>query len=344
MLVSWQNYLGYRCERRLVKHWRLAFKCFAVTRLTASALLAALLQLAVGIAPASASTATPTVDITIETDIYNYALQLLNGRDIGEFTEFDKGYCQRDIVEFILVQKALRLAGFALNYHFVMGNYDARNLKLVANGMLLLSFDTVWWSQANAMADKVYISSPMIDVGDYEAGIFVAKDHIEQFHVHSLTDLRKLSFVSSRDWLVDWQTLSDIRGKPLTHEGDWIAMAKMVNLGWVDAMLIPFTTTAPYVYQGPGYQLQALPNVKIALNDSRHFVVSKQHPLGEQTFAALQRGLQLLRERGEIRAAYQKCGFLNADVASWTVLNQSLLRSPKPVDVKATPISAIDHD
>lgn len=270
----------------------------------------------------------PQIDVTIETDIYHYAQNLLKQDDIAHFTAFDRSYCQRDVVEFVLVQKALLLGGSRLHFRFVEGNYDARNVRLVADGLLLISFDTVWFTHAQQYQAKVYISDPMIEKGEYETAIFVGKKYVENYHVSTLEDLRQLSFVSSKDWPQDWHLLSSIQPKKLLHEGDWISMAKMVSRGWVDAMLIPFTQQQPFVYEGAGYQLQALPNVKLALDDSRHFIVSKAHPLGAEVFAALQRGLRILRERDEIHQAYIKCGFFNPSVQHWRLLNKSLLELP----------------
>jgi hypothetical protein len=82
-------------------------------------------------------------------------------------------------------------------------------------------------------------------------------------------------------------------------------------------MLAPFKSALPFNYQGRNYHIQAIEGYKIALQDSRHFVVSKKHPLGKQTFDALQKGLKQLRQSGYIERAYRECGFLNPSVDTW---------------------------
>lgn len=299
-------------------------------------LASVMLLLACGVAVAgSAVTSRKPITVTVETDIYHYAQSLLGNDDLMTFHAFDRAYCQRDVVEFILVQRALKLGGAALNFRFATGNYDARNVRLVVDGFLLLSFDTVFLSQASPLADAVYISSPMIRSSEYEAGIFVSADNLKKLQVRRAEDVQQLSFVSSRDWPQDWQLLTELKPKQLVHEGDWISMAKMVSRGWVDAMLVPFTKAPPYVYQGNGYSIYALPNVKVAMHDSRHFIVSKKHPLGAQVFAALQRGLAIMRGRGDIETAYQQCGFINTAVRDWTLLNPEA-----PASSTATPLPA----
>lgn len=247
----------------------------------------------------------------------------MNGKSAIEVTDYSGKNSQRDAVEFILIQQALALGGSNLNFNFIKGNYDARNIKLLNEGLLLLSFDSVWLSAAEKYQDNLLISDPIIENGQYYAGIFVSPNNLREIEKKPV-DLSHLSFVSSRDWVVDWKTLEMLKPKQLIHESDWIVMAKMVSRGWVDAMLAPFKKQSEFSYIGPDYKIVAIPNVKVALKDSRHFVVSKQHPLGEETFKALQKGLKILKARGLIDKAYRQSGFINEDVSNWRIINAAL--------------------
>lgn len=64
------------------------------------------------------------VDISIESDIYHYAKTVLAGKTPIEFEDFHHKACQRDVVEFILVQKAIALGGLTIQYNFIKGDYD----------------------------------------------------------------------------------------------------------------------------------------------------------------------------------------------------------------------------
>jgi hypothetical protein len=119
--------------------------------------------------------------------------------------------------------------------------------------------------------------------------------------------------------------------KKLIPQEEWLSMAKLVSLGWIDAMLAPFTQNYPFSYQGTNYNIVAIEGVKVALDDSRHFVVSKKHPYGKETYIALQKGLKILREQGVIKRAFQQSGFFNEHVKDWTTLNAPLLMNlPSP--------------
>jgi len=265
------------------------------------------------------------INVSVETDTYKYAQEILQGQPAIEVTNYACQNSQRDVVEFILVQKALALGGLQLKFSFTTGNYDARNIKLLRSGLLLISFDSMWHSHVSQFADELYISEPVIEKGEYMAGIYTSKENHAKITVKALSDLQKLTVVSNKNWPVDWATLQQIAPKSLMHEEEWLSMAKIVSKGWVDVMLAPFTRNYPFNYQGKGYFIKAIDGAKVALNDSRHFAISKKHPNGKETFIALQKGLAILRQRGEIARAYQQSGFLNKQVQHWNIINKSKL-------------------
>jgi hypothetical protein len=265
------------------------------------------------------------VPITIETDIYNYAQEVIDQRDILTIQNFSGSNSQRDVVEFILIQQALALGGSNIEFSFTLGNYDSRNTKLLQSGLLLINFNSMWLSQLNEIKEDVYISDVIIKKGEYWAGLYTALDNEEALTTKNLADFQKRTVISNKHWYVDWKTLTQLKPKTLTHDEEWLSMAKLVSLKWVDIMLAPFTTSRPFTYQAEDYKVIAIEGVKIALNDSRHFAISKKHPYGKETFLALQKGLKILRERGTITKAFQQSGFFNPKVKSWHTLNADFI-------------------
>ena len=261
------------------------------------------------------------IQITVETDIYHLAETMLKGSTPQTIERFDHALCQRDAVEYILVQRALSLGGFHHEFEFHLGNFDARNIKMLTKGILLVSFDTIWLSHASQFQDQLFISKPVIRKGEYIAGVYTSPANKGQLQINSLEDFAKLTVVSSKDWYVDWITLKSMQPKKLIHEPDWLSMAKLVSLGWVDVMLAPFKREYPFRYVSDNFNLVAVEGVKVALQDSRHFVLSRNHPYGEQAFIALQKGLAQLRRSGLIERAYTECGFFNSRVQNWQLLN-----------------------
>ncbi len=271
------------------------------------------------------SAKTPIVNVSIETDIYHYAQEILAGQSPLTIEDFSGKNSQRDVIELILVQKALALGGLQVKFSYVLGNYDAKNIQLLQQGLLLISFDSMWNSHISNLKEDIYISDAVIQKGEYWAGIYTSPLNKEKLSIKNLAQFKQLTITSSKHWYVDWKTLKQIEPKALIHQEEWLSMAKLVSLGWVDAMLAPFTPEKPFSYQGSNYEIVALDDVKIALNDSRHFVVSRKHHYGKETFVALQKGLKILREQGLIKKAYQQSGFFNDGVKDWTVINQPFL-------------------
>ncbi len=264
-----------------------------------------------------------TVDITVETDVYNYYQDIIKDKGVLNITDFSGPHMQRDVVEYILIQQALALGGSKLKFTFTVGNYDGQNPKLLQLGMLLIGFDSVWLTKANQIKDDVFISEAIIHQGEYVAGVFTALDNVKAQAIKDLSDFKEMSVISNRAWTVDWQTLTEIKPAKLSHEEDWPIMATLVSRGWVDVMLAPFVGKPPFKYKDKSYHLVAVEGVKVALDDSRHFLVSKNHPLGKETFQALAKGLKILRARGVIEKAYRQSGFFNSSVDSWHILNSS---------------------
>jgi hypothetical protein len=61
--------------------------------------------------------------------------------------------------------------------------------------------------------------------------------------------------------------------------------------------------------------------VKVVFEGSRHFVISRKHPLGASTYSALETGLAKLRDNGTITRAYTEAGVFNERSKDWTPLN-----------------------
>ena len=259
--------------------------------------------------------------ITVDRDVFEDSRCFLNGRDALEITDFSTEYARRDIVDFVLIQQAVALGGIKLVVKFEPGNYDARNLRSISNGLLLIGLDTFWLSELEKLQDQIFISDPLIRRGEFIAGVYTSPANNKALAVNNLTQLKQLTAVSSSNWHADWTTWQRLSPEKLVDDPSWPSQAKLVSRGWIDVMLAPFLPTMPFTMRGPDYELMAIPGIKIALYDSRHVAVSRKHPDGERVFKALQYGLKQLRQQGRITKAYTEAGFFHPEVTGWTLLN-----------------------
>ncbi|MBE1302237.1 MAG: hypothetical protein GJ680_20295 [Alteromonadaceae bacterium] len=87
--------------------------------------------------------------------------------------------------------------------------------------------------------------------------------------------------------------------KELIREDEWVSQAQMVSKMLVDFIMMPFHASMSEIYKLDNIELKPVPDIALLLNDSRHFVMSKKHPLGREVFKALSDGLLQLREDGQ---------------------------------------------
>ncbi len=259
--------------------------------------------------------------IYIRDDVYIDYQAFIGNKDVLAIDNFSGKAVRRDVVDMIIAQQALKLGGFNHTFRYAAGKVNFRNTKMLQNGLLLISFDTYWQQDAQALADKVYISAPVIRNGEYVAGIYTSPNNNKVLAIKSLADLQTLTAVSTPLWRTDWQTLQALPLKELIQENSWLSMARMVNIQWIDFLLMPFNSTPDQSFIMEKIHLVPVKNIAIILKDSRHFVISKLHPQGKAAFIAINKGLSILREQGAIMKAYQQAGFF-VDQNQYTVLNE----------------------
>lgn len=269
----------------------------------------------------SAQNSSENILIYIRDDVYEDYQNFLNGREPTEITNFSGKTIRRDVVDMIIAQQALKLGGFHYKFNYAPGKLNFRNTKMLSAGKLLISFDSYWLTDATALGNDVYVSKPVIRYGEYVAGIYTNPKNKAVLDIQELSDLEQFTSVSTKKWRTDWATLEELPLKELIEEDEWLSMARMVNLGWVDFMLMAFHSTADRSFTMDKVHLVPAPNVGILLKGSRHFVISTKHPLGQEAYIAIEKGLTILREQKRIAKAYSQAGFF-IDKNKIKVINQ----------------------
>lgn len=247
--------------------------------------------------------------ISIQDDVYIDYQKFVGDRDVLTIKDFSTKIIRRDVIDMIIAQQALKLGGFNLSFSYAPGKVNFRNTKMLQTGQLLISFDSYWQQDAQAISDSVYISEVVIRNGEYIAGMYTSPKNTKMLAVKTLADLREFTSISTPRWRTDWQTLQSLPLKKLMQENSWLSMARMVDIQWIDFLLMPFNSTADQSFTLEKIHLVPVKSIGIILKDSRHFVISKAHPKGEQAYKAINKGLKILRKNGDIVKAYQQAGF-----------------------------------
>ncbi len=258
------------------------------------------------------------VNAVIPEDVYHDLKLFLDGTKPVQIQDFSGRHSRRDVVESILLVKALAHAAPELKVQFIpIESSHDRRLDLVRRGIYDLTSTTVW----NMDLEEKYLSTSLISKGDFVAGIYVLPDNRKALKANSLEDIRQLTFVSSKKWTVDWETLADISAEAVYHVSQWKYMPKMVLSKRADALLAPFQSNIKLLLQTEEGSLVPIPGMKIGLKGTRHFGVADKSVEGVNLKEAINKGLSHLKKTGTIQRAYEESGFFNSKVKDWLLIN-----------------------
>lgn len=257
-------------------------------------------------------------DIRIVTQdrILERYLKFVNGRDVQEIDSFIGS--DRDVAELIFIQQALISGGFK-DIKIIGAPTALRVLKMVEEGIGDISGNSFWNSSISEFNIKK--SKHIIKNDQFVVGVYVSLENRKALSVKSLEELRKLSFVSSSQWHVDWKTLKDLKIIKLVDNKNWEGMVSMVKLKRVDALLAPFQSTPDLSMNPYGFRMIPIPNIKVALNDFRSVPVSNKVIENSTFLEILDTELDKMLKSGYIKKAYTESGFFNKRVANWKLIS-----------------------
>ncbi|MCE0555490.1 hypothetical protein [Motilimonas sp. E26] len=242
------------------------------------------------------------------------------GRNPLTMTSYVGNGARRDVVEVVLVQQALKFGGIDTPVRFITADSHARIIKQVLAGRAVLAGNSIWLDLLTSSEELLYVSEPIIENGQFEAGLYTIESNKTALKAKGMDEVRSLIAVSSKAWIIDWQTLNAMKMRKLINTVKWSSMVKMVNIGRADFLLAPFQPTPDMSFDPEGVKLIPIPNLKIGLQGSRHFAISKRHPQGKAVAEALDRGIAIMKDKGLVKQAYEDSGFFNTKVKDWQKL------------------------
>ena len=233
----------------------------------------------------------------------------------NEIINYNGSYANRGTVELVLLCQALQRGGLDFNIEVVKCPNYSRALMLAQSGQVTLPAETIW--EQDLDLEALYKTDPIIRNGEFEKGIYTSPENHKMLAVTSFDEFGQYSAVMIKSWAVDWNTLRSMDLKRLDEVAKKDLLFKMVNFGRVDFTLLEFSSEPDLSTEIEGIKLVPVPNLKIGLKGERCWAVAKIAPDAEKVFAALQKGIIALRDKGIISRAYHECGFFNAAVENW---------------------------
>lgn len=259
------------------------------------------------------------VRVTATPDVIEDFRQFVGTRDLHTIDYYGGKGARRDVIELVLLHQALKLGGFDTPVSIVPEQNYRRTLHQVAAGELISSGALVWRSDTLALTDELLISDAVVKDGEFIVGLYTAHDNAKALATPP-RELHQLKVVSNPNWKSDIQTLELLGFDHLYLTNTWVSMVRMLAAHRADVTLAPFQPGTNMFVDQPEGLLVPIPGVKVALSGSRHWVISRRHPQGQDFHRALQSGLKQMRKDDRINQAYRESGFYHPQVTHWQLL------------------------
>jgi len=264
-----------------------------------------------------------TVNVYIPPDVLTDYRAFLNGRDPSTITDFSGEGSRRDVVEVVLFIQALARTGDRWKINFVEQSSYEDMLTGLEAGKAITSVTSLWRKDLSTRWSSLYMTAAVLERGQFEAGFYTMQTNEQAMAAQKNHDIRSLKGVSSEAWVIDWKSLNNF-GANVKHLDTWGEMVSEVSSNQSDYLLAGFQATNDLSLSlGDGIVLFPIPNVKIALVGTRHFAVSRVHPMGWAFNLSLHRGLMSLKKDGTVVKAYTDCGFINTSVIDWREVSET---------------------
>ena len=225
----------------------------------------------------------------------------------------------RSNANLIILSKALKAGGLPVVFEFLETPNSARARTTLQNGKAVISSQDFF---SITFSDDVFMSSGIIPKGEFVKGIYCLESNEELSNITTLEELKQFTGVSLPHWKVDWMTMEQLELKELIEVSKYGFLFNLIQKRGVDFTLLEFPNGEDLSQKFGDVTLIPVPKIMIALNDSRHFMISKQHPDGELVYEALEKGLAILREEGFIERIMSEVKVYRDDLSDWEILNE----------------------
>ena len=253
-------------------------------------------------------------------DVYKDYIKFLNNRSPYKLTDFSGAHSRRDVVEIVLFLQALQMGGYhqPLMIETFIIQYR-RALIQISNGKNDTLLGSVWLSDVSSKTDSFYISDIVIPKRKFIAGFYTLKHRVNEINIQKTEDIEQYKAICNPSWTVDYILLKELNANCI-NASRWEFMIKMLGAERGDFLLAPFQPTEDMILNTHGISLAPIKNIKTNLLDDRVFIVSKKTKNGKELFAALQRGIKILKSKKLFTKAYTESGFYNNKVKKWRML------------------------
>jgi signal transduction histidine kinase len=258
--------------------------------------------------------------VGIPKDVLDDYILFLNGRNIADVDSFSGKHSRRDVVELGFFLRLMQTSLPNITIDLIPVDSYAEGIEKVRTGTITALATSLWHSDLLPYQNELIISDAIIADGASIVGLYTRANDLRILSCQTLEQLRECSFISNRDWSADWTTLEKLQVRKIIDVKTWRQMVYLVSAGEVDILLSPFSLTQDLRITFDDCQFLPIPNVRLALDGSRHFVAS-QNGIGKQIADSVFPDLISLVENGTFEQALIECGFCNHLTSAWPIIN-----------------------
>lgn len=227
---------------------------------------------------------------------------------------------QRPPVDLLLICRTIELSDTKPTVKIISSPSYARSIRMVKKGVAHTMAESVWFSDIDS--DYMYHTGPVLEIGDFEKGIYVGADHPLLKKWQGVSQLRNFKGITLRRWGHDWDILNLLTSKvvPTSH---YESLMKMIDAGRGDFTLHEFSQTKELDIVAHGVWMKPLPGIKIVMPESRVIPISASERAENASIIAniIKEGVQQLNATGEVHTLYSAVGFNNPTVKNWKIIN-----------------------
>lgn len=249
--------------------------------------------------------------------------QFLDGRSPIDVDDFSQAGVEIDrfVVDIILLQQAMELGGFHSPLMLTtMSDRSEQYIVHLRSGKMVVGSDVMPSSFVSPYPDDILMTDAVIPLGEYFAGLYTSPENIKALSIKS-SDLPLLTAITDKGLSIDWQALESLNLKELHDSKSWKYITKSVEKQRFDFTLISFKR-GDMTYKFDGVELVPIPGMKVYLNDTFHYAISKKYTRSAELLKSINVGLKKLRDRGSVKRYYTEAGFHNSMTDQWLVVNR----------------------
>jgi len=271
-------------------------------------------------------TASEKIKVAVSTGLALRYDDLLTKQKINVNNLSDAGIkgATRGFIQLIIIKQALYKGGLDVDFEFIEAPNEQRSNVLISEGKTVISHHLL---PQTSQPSNTFKSTVIMESRTLKKGIYGLSTNKTLMNVKSIEDLKPLKGVLMSSWPTDIKTLENAGITQLALVPKYQNIFTRIAHRGTDYTLLEH----PY-FHGKSYKniliqhmknikLFPVPNIVIAMEDSRHFYVSKKHTDGKRIFTALEKGLKIMKDEGTIKKYFQQINVIRKDLDDYKVLN-----------------------